>query len=170
MTVYLDMDGVLCDFTNGARRHAGLRENIEDMYPDNLDDVYQSIPAEQFWGSLTEDFWASLKPIPNGIDLAKRCLALFDTYILSAPTDGRSMAGKFFWLQKHLGEQVTHPLNRRFIFTPHKHFFARRGRVLIDDHQIHITRFKKSGGEGVLFRNQDAESITDYLEGLCLSS
>ena len=112
MIIYIDMDGVLCDFERAFMD--GLLSNPSQRYPQSQ-----------------LGFFANLEPIPGGIAAALDLLAdpRFNPYILTAPSkrNPHSYSEKRIWVEKHLGYRYV----ERLIISPHKNLLM--GDVLIDD-------------------------------------
>jgi 5'-nucleotidase len=110
MIIYIDMDGVLCDFNTPYQQ--ALIEHPEELYP-------QSIPG----------FFINLTPFENAIESVKTLALVNDVYILSAPSvlNPHSYTEKRLWIEKYLGIEMCHKL----ILTPNKGL--NKGDILIDD-------------------------------------
>jgi 5'-nucleotidase len=106
--VYVDMDGVLCDFKSAydAKKHI------------------IKYPQAEF------DFFRKLKPIEGAIHAFNLLFNRFDTYILTSPSIHNPLCymEKRLWVEDHLGFSVVEKL----IFSNHKELFI--GDYLIDDH------------------------------------
>lgn len=134
LTVFLDMDGTLCDFD----------KMLYDHFPE-LRGV--RIPDDQFWAKVCsiKGFWEDMEWTKNGKYLWLHLRYLrenvypnsMDIQILSAPSrhDERSIPGKVRWLQRNLGS----PLIRcNFVRAEYKQNFVKKGHFLIDDHPDNI--------------------------------
>lgn len=110
--VYIDMDGVLCDYKSGYKK--GLEDDPRQPYPQSK------------YG-----FYMNLEPIKDSIvamyELKKT--NKFDLYILTAPSiyNVHSYSEKRYWVEKNLGFDFCD----RLIISPHKHLNL--GHYLIDD-------------------------------------
>ena len=108
--LYIDMDGVLCDFDKA--RDTLLREDPTQPYPQsNL------------------EFWHELEPIPGALEAIKTLEELYDIYILSKPSSNNlfSYSGKALWVKEHLSK----PYLDKLILTPNKTLHL--GDYLVDD-------------------------------------
>lgn len=111
--IYIDMDGVLCDFDGATVRD-------KEAYPDIA------------YTQSREGFYRNLQPIDGAI---KAMEALFiaegvDPYILTAPSiyNPLSYTEKRLWVEDHLGFEWV----KRLIISPDKSLLI--GNALIDDH------------------------------------
>ena len=111
--VYVDMDGVLCDFEAAYKRDRQALPEID--YPNSR-----------------EGFYRGLKPISDAISAMRDLMAseLFEPYILTAPSifNPLSYTEKRLWVEENLGFDWV----SRLIISPNKSLL--RGEFLIDDH------------------------------------
>ncbi|MEM9865044.1 MAG: hypothetical protein AAF938_25805 [Myxococcota bacterium] len=124
-TVYIDMDGVLCEFEQAKRQHPDVE------FP-------QSLPG----------FYKNLRPVRGAIDAVRELARLADVWILTAPSvyNPLSYTEKRLWVEKHLGFDMCH----RLILSPDKSLL--RGDVLVDD-RADSHRQDRFEGSLILFRN-----------------
>ncbi len=110
--VYVDMDGVLCDY-----KTAYDRERLRD-------------PAQPFPQSVA-GFYRGLAAIDGAIDGFKQLSSrhILDVHILTAPSvyNPLSYSEKRLWVEDHLGFEAVN----RLIIAPDKSLL--RGAVLVDD-------------------------------------
>lgn len=109
--VYVDMDGVLCDYV-GAHED-GLKNNPETEYPQSV-----------------KGFYENLEPLPNALFAMEWMQSQgLEVYILTAPSvfNPHSYTEKRLWVEEHLGFDWCEKL----ILSPHKNLLD--GDVLIDD-------------------------------------
>lgn len=148
--LYVDMDGVLCDFKKQASKVTGM--SIED---------WMAEPGNKFktvrdkWKPIKDyrDFWYTLPWQPGGQQLWS-FVRKYDPHILSAyvehTTDPNCIPGKTFWAKTHLGisSDKINLVRRR-----EKQDYAMykgESAILIDDYIKNITQFKSRGGIGIL--------------------
>jgi len=89
--LYIDMDGVLCDFDSKA---ALTPKHVKDKYGDNL----HRVPG----------FYRDLKPLPGAIDAYKKLCQHYDVYIASTPSwsNPSCWIDKRLWVQEYLGSDA----------------------------------------------------------------
>lgn len=159
LSIFLDMDGVICDFISTACRVVGADQKQVTSYdiPTGF-----GMTDSDFWQMIDdhgESFWSGL-PAYSYLQGLVDLISQYDSqwHIASTPSIyHRSSSGKVKWLQKHLGISF-----RRYVLTPNKELLARPGAVLIDDNSHTIDKFnqsmKKSFGiekeHGILFPQQ----------------
>jgi 5'(3')-deoxyribonucleotidase len=151
-TVFVDMDGVLADFVGGVLR---LHDIPDTQYnPQGSYDIhtYLKMSASQFWGAIDNDsrFWETLSLTPEAtllIDLLESLTSYKNIYLLSSPAlHPNCFYGKAVWIKKHFPEYLP-----KLILTAHKHFLAAPNRLLIDDSDSNVTKFRQAEGLAILF-------------------
>jgi hypothetical protein len=163
---FIDLDGVVCDFVRGAFKFHGKSLPWNEVcwnFPEKL-----GIADADFWKPLGEDFWANLEPTAEFLGIMETVLSHFEkdkVFLLSSPchTPG-CPTGKTRWVERHLPD-----FTRRLLLTNAKHVLARRGRLLIDDHQVNCDSWWTHKGEAFLFPrpwNQSAASEPKAVEKL----
>ncbi|TMO83149.1 hypothetical protein CWC15_16695 [Pseudoalteromonas spongiae] len=113
MTVYIDMDDVLCDYSSKINEHK--QKNPDNPFP-------QSEPG----------FFRSLEPMDGALEAVEqlRKKTNVEVYILTAPSTKNplSYTEKRLWVEDKFGYEMTHNL----IICSHKGLL--KGDILIDDH------------------------------------
>lgn len=150
--LYIDMDGVICDFASGL---AKLEPELRQRYLDKED----TIPP----------IFTLLDPMPGAIEAVTELSGLFDTYILSTvPWAHRTGASdKLDWIKTHFGHEEGTPLWKRVILTHHKDL--NRGDFLVHDRPRNgADRFEAAnpGAEWIHFgqdRFPDWATVLPYL-------
>jgi len=146
--IFLDMDGVLCDFVSAAMRVHG-REFVASEWPKGEWDIAKvlGISVGEFWRKInnTDGFWVMLDRYPWSSSLYLELWAMDKVVIATAPSRcPSSYSGKRIWLDKR-------SIDSHVMFGSSKHLMAAPGRILIDDGQHNIDAWKAAGGQAILF-------------------
>ena len=159
MRIILDLDEVLVDFVGGSlKAHGWTKEQYrEKLVKGDWGCLGQLLcnggGAHKFWQpihALGAAFWENLDEHPWCDDL----LAIVkettdDWYIVSSPSHScSSYTGKVRWLKNKFGSKFD-----KFALIPHKHIFANKDTILIDDREESVNRFVDTGGQGIVFPN-----------------
>jgi 5'(3')-deoxyribonucleotidase len=136
--IYVDMDGVLCDFDKSFVK-----------YDNDISKLANSGSKE------IEYFFANLRYLPDGselVDYLKSNNLKFT--ILSSPLRpperNSSIRGKKTWLKRYLPSHY-----HNSIFDSEKYAHCTKGDILIDDMSKNIDPWIKCGGIGILHTNID---------------
>lgn len=177
--IYLDMDGVLCNFEFGVTClfnlsseplvRKGRPESLLELYPNDLtqeklvDAVNNKGPA--FWKQLVRFAWAN--------DLVTLCdKHCHELWFLTSPWEFAPaivQSGKEKWL-----DRWGYRTNRLYV-TNRKDVYARKRILLIDDNEENCKAFEKAGGQAILFpsygngllaETEDAVELLSIIEGL----
>ena len=141
--IYVDMDGVLCDFVLAAKRATG-----QD---------WTGLRSGQDWESIrkTKNFWANMPWTRDGKQLWSY-LKKYNPHILSAYSieDPNCIPGKRRWLKSNLGYTQNSMIN--IVRRREKKDFAMKGSaikrqpaILIDDYSKNVQQFRAAGGIGI---------------------
>lgn len=150
-TIYLDMDGVCCDFFGSVFRAMG-RAFPPDTWPTRGADLPEifGIPEPEFWSEVyrrNPELWAAMPEFPWFSSLVHDLRKIAPVVFLSAPAvHAESVAGKVRWLQERFG-----PLFEEYIITARKADVARPGRLLVDDDAAVCEEFRRAGGQALVF-------------------
>lgn len=150
--VYLDMDGVLCDFVGGVARVFHRPDLLTDWPPGQYCLATRlGIPASDFWGTIARldaEWWAELPLLPGADELLNYAQHTLQAtcVVLSAAGEPNSACGKLRWLRKWLG-----PKFRNYLLGPPKLCCARPGAFLVDDHDDNVADFMAAGGGAHLY-------------------
>jgi FMN phosphatase YigB (HAD superfamily) len=152
MRVFLDLDGVLCDFVGGALLAHGVPWHFIPA-PGQWDLASQlGLTPNQFWDPLQGfDFWANLAPTDDCAGILTAVESRFGTdpvYLLTSPAHSSGCyAGKFAWVKRHLPAYLS-----RLLLVPavSKPVLAGPGSLLIDDSDANVAAFRQAGGWGIL--------------------
>lgn len=165
-TVFLDMDGVLCDFTRAVV--SGLFGR-SDIRPEQYDlAAHLGVTDDELWTAIDragERFWATLPEFPWTHDLLRLLRANHGRVVICTTPSRRpaSRHGKLEWLcDRGLGDH-------ELVFAPMgKHHYARPGALLIDDHLDHAAAFAQRGGTALLWRQPWSQAKDpDACRGVC---
>lgn len=148
-TIYLDMDGVLCDFKSA----------VVDKY------IYSPLKNTINWDMLKNmgsEFWANLQWIREGQRLYawlyKFCIEQRITLcILSSIGFREGKVGKQQWIDKNV---TINPMCIYFVDkNSDKIHFAEKTALLIDDYGKNVERFIQAGGQAIKFNNNAKEVV-----------
>lgn len=146
--IYLDMDGVLCDFHAQFKKLAGADTHQYEA----------EHGTKNFWKFINKQglsFWSDM--IPMG-DMEELKSFVFDNFLRvgilssSSKKNGSTYAeeGKRLWLQKH--KFISQIADTDIIIVDSaqdKKNYAKPGRVLIDDYIRNIEAWNSKGGIGI---------------------
>ena len=146
--IYFDMDGVLARFVCGSLKAHGKSLPIMETTWDFFSQV--GLSASEFWEPLRNvEFWANLERHDDGFQLWQMVSLRYEVDsigFLTSPGCPQSVDGKKEWLSKHLAPEWA----KRAIFAERRELCAAPCKLLIDDHEPNIVKFKQHGGKGVL--------------------
>jgi 5'(3')-deoxyribonucleotidase len=163
--IFLDMDGVLCDFLGAALAAFGMTFDPK-TYPRGLWECWEHIGVSkgEFWNvidGIGESFWENLDPYPWTRQLVSELKKCGTVVISTAPsTCPTSYSGKRMWLQRmRMGHMDS-------MFGVKKHLMAREGRILIDDGHHNIDAWEQHGGTAITFPQpwNYAEPVDDLVD------
>lgn len=131
--IYIDMDGVLCDFKFSYDR--GLLEEPSQPYPQSR-----------------VGFFYDLQPIPGALEAFRTLSLHYDVWILTRPSTKNlhCYTEKALWVKKYLGETA---LNKLILCTDKS---LLKGDFLIDDTP------QKFGGQIILFNDTIWSDIVKF--------
>lgn len=146
VTCMLDMDGVLVDMVKGCFDFFNKQIPYRDVrwnLPPQL-----GMTQDEFWNPLGYDFWANLDWTHEGEELLSELESIYEKNIVlvSSPCDTPGCdEGKRAWVKKHLPEY-----KRRCFIGQDKFHLAAPNKILIDDHDPNIDKFREFRGHGCL--------------------
>jgi hypothetical protein len=148
--VFLDMDGVLCDFIRAAHEVHG-RGYVHSEYPKGAWEIadHWGIPVNDFWAGIEAkyDFWESLEPYPwlnEMLAIARQ--AGEKVKLLTSPSNSPlCYYGKRAWCDTHV------PRDIELIICKSKALLATPNRLLIDDGDHNMKPWLAAQGDGILF-------------------
>lgn len=155
--VFLDMDGVLADFTSGMHKAIGVDYDPLAPWPYRFGpegwDWNKEIgwPFEDMSRLCDYNFWEQLPWTRDGRGILRIVLSHVDIdriTLLSTPMPNpMSESGKVAWIKKNLPEY----LKRMVLCREKKSILAKiPGAVLIDDNDSNIEQWEDAGGYGIL--------------------
>ncbi len=150
---FLDMDGVLANFVQGAIKAHNRPSPYEDPRGYGVFDMEKlwGITAEEFWKPLEfEGFWEGLEKLSEADKLVDWVCLVFGVShvcLLTDPAESRNgIPEKKAWVERY------YPfLSKNILFGSAKQFLAGPGRYLIDDRDKNIETFNQAGGFGILY-------------------
>jgi len=158
--LWLDMDGVIADFTAGVCKAFDIQFSNEDYpFPLGLWDYIKYLQDKRnlLWSKVrfvgsTASFWQNLSVLPNAKKFYRTLICHFDVRFLTTPTGDFDAVfdGKRKWLERH-GFAVPHD-KRMLLLEPGetKEDYAAPGIILIDDQDSNVQKFRHGGGYAVL--------------------
>jgi len=163
--IFVDMDGVLCDFITAAFSAHGQRFNPKD-YPrgEFACEKILGITTNEFWRRVDfggEAFWENLEPYPWALDLVKELQQIDRVIIATSPSRSpASYSGKRRWLQK-MGL-----CRLDAMFGAQKWLMSRPGRTLVDDGEHNTVAWEKEGGRAIVIPQpwNHAEPVDDVVK------
>lgn len=147
--IYIDMDGVISNFTKAALIANGYPEDYEYTSNEYQMERELGISTPTFWKNIDKggvEFWENMEPYK----WTEFLLGYFDKYIiLTAPSlNPNCVKGKVEWMHKNIKKNFY-----SFIIAParYKSLLAKSGDILIDDSDKNTEAWEKAGGIGILF-------------------
>lgn len=147
MKLFVDLDGVLCDFEARVFEIFGRKP--------------KEIPLKEMWGRLarTENFYGELDWMPDGKALWNGVKDLEPTILTGIPMGGWAPKQKRSWCYRNLGWEV--PVIT--CFAKEKQTYASVGDILIDDTARNIDAWRSVGGVGILHTSAE-KSLAELKE------
>ena len=142
--IYVDMDGVLCDFLKGAGEATGYK------FKTHMDWEKVKRTEWQTLANMGSRFWARLPWMKDGKQLWKY-VQDYEPRILSAfpqapENKQHAINGKVDWIKRNLRNVAEINIVRG----QEKQNYARKNTILIDDSPRNIDQFNRAGGIGIL--------------------
>lgn len=145
--LYIDMDGVLCDFSAAIRKTSGMSKQR-----------WMQGTREEMWKPVLENtkFWHTMPWNPQG-KVMWNYIRKFSPHILSAylekTFDPNCIPGKSAWCRKNIGLSGGRV---NLVRRSDKQNYAKVGgqpAILIDDYDKNTSQFTKKGGIGITFKS-----------------
>ena len=146
--IYLDMDGVLCDFGAAIRKATGKSK-----------EAWIKIPSNRKWDTVidTPKFWENM-PWNTPGKVLYNFVKKYNPHILSAylekTFDPNCIPGKRAWLRKNA--RITDRSKINLVRRKEKKNFATKGgqkNILIDDYEKNVREFINAGGMGIVHKD-----------------
>ena len=150
---YIDLDNTLTDFSGTFIKLYGI-----DPF-----DYEKQFGKVRFWEKLWEKptIFRDLEPMPHAQALFNMASNIAPVTILSAPSKTNQalcLSDKRTWIDFHFGKNVP------AIFEKDKHIYAGPNRVLIDDWESKVDKWRANGGIAHQFK--DWEGCKLFLKDL----
>jgi len=151
MKVFLDVDGVICNFNQGAFQALGLKYDYN--HPALREwhwYKYFNISFEELDSVCGIDFWAGLRWMHDGceiLDIIEEQFGENNIHLLTTPMPNPGSAtGKMLWVNRHIPRY-----SRRTIITQaQKSIFVSPDSLLVDDKGENIKEFSDAGGKVII--------------------
>lgn len=183
MKVFIDMDGVLCDYNTAIHELFGVSniyDNPANLGVFSLANLLQeqcNISKADFYKSRGPGFYARLRWTKEGIEILRLLEEKFgkkNCRILSAPGfNPCDYSGKAEWVIDNMPDYM---YQKRFLLSSDKSLLADEHSILVDDKDSNISGFRAAGGKGILiarqwnakygFANETLEDFKRELESL----
>lgn len=145
--LYVDLDGLLVNFVDGALKFHNRTETHDDIVTWNFYEQW-GYTDQQFWEPLKGvSFWENLEPYPWAVEFYSKLKEMGDVTICTSPNaDEECIIGKYRWAKRILGAKV-----KDFMVGGKKFLMAGNG-ILIDDYIENVNKFRGAGGTAILFK------------------
>ena len=175
--IFLDMDGVMCDFD---RAFVNIAKNTEGLSMDRYIDKYGLHHAWNMVSGEGLKWWSEMEWMHDGKVLWSH-VSQYNPTILSAPSrDKLSGQGKVIWVNRELNLGIEEPtlspknhrwdVDSRMILNPQKYLFCKRypNSILIDDTPKKVSDWRDKGGIGILHKDayQTIKQLTEVIQSL----
>ncbi len=160
---FLDVDGVICDFTSSALMVMGItREQMEERVPIGTWNVnHGTMEESEFWKRVDSvpSFWESMSKLPDADKIVGLCESYFGENVVlltTPPSSPDSYSGKARWVKANFPK-----LYRRMFIGPNKYLLAHFWAVLVDDSEKNCSKFEDAGGHAVLVPDRGNRLYTE---------
>lgn len=152
--IYVDMDGVLCNFVKGC----------EDI--GNPVSLLETKSKKEFFKNISKmgtTFWENLEPLERAFDLWE-LVSKHNPVILSAgisSAHNESVTGKINWCNNHLNPKPS----KIIVLTSSKlkANYSKVGDILIDDLEKNINGWIERGGTGFLYSPERFDKLKSLI-------
>ena len=148
--IYMDLDGVLCDFDKRVHEIFGKKP--------------KEIPPKIMWRRLAQEknFYGNLEWMSDGKKIWNYVCKYNPEILTGVPMGNWASEQKRSWCVRHLGSDVI----IHTVFACDKKNFAAPNYILIDDTDRNIRQWQEAGGIAIHYRN--ADQTIDELQKLGL--
>jgi 5'(3')-deoxyribonucleotidase len=144
----IDVDGIVANFVKGAieaHKYTGIVYGKPEHMGEFWFNKIMGISVEQFWEPLNHfDFWYNLEFMPDAMEIMGMIEGFFGQenccFLTSPSKDPMCAAAKQAWIQHHFPRY-----DRQFLIGSAKQFCTSPWRVLIDDYDENVDKFRKKG-------------------------
>lgn len=178
MKVLVDVDGVLCNFVDGAiKLHEVPSPFVGKDLGDGLWPLYEHMGMleDDFYEPMDADFWENLEKTPEADEIIELlCMHVGPENVVlitsTCGTDG-CIEGKMNWRDRHFLDLPMIILSKTADSQQLKNFCAGANQILVDDNTQNVESFIANGGHAFLVPriwNNDygfADSVLDRLRG-----
>lgn len=157
--VYLDMDGVLCNWTKAvAVANNAIYPQGRILKPYELDNQLKRYQIDA--AMMNPDFWLNLEKFSWADDLVKLVNDTCPTwrFLTRGNTGANSYGGKSEWIDRYYKQHR----ERLVVCRGSKNFACKPGDILIDDHPANIQSWNLAGGHGYIWW----ERADDFIDGI----
>jgi len=140
--IYLDMDGVICDWESQFKKYSG------GIPVSQYENHYGKTNRYYFVRKSSPDFYSTMPYMPDA-EVLLNYINKFPVEILSHATDEYASEGKLAWLQNNKINYNPILVNN----SSDKANFAMPNTILIDDKPENIKSFIDAGGIGILHKS-----------------
>ena len=159
--IYLDMDGVLADFSKGVLELCGIAaEEKQDENPERDDMMWEQIKK-------IDHFYSKLDLMPGAREMFDSLYGRFGErceILTGIPKARRGILyaaeDKTEWVKRLLSDTVV--VNTVYK-AEKKNFVKGNGSILIDDLEQNIREWREAGGTGILFKSA-AQAMSELEE------
>lgn len=148
--IFLDLDGLIRDFSRGLIDHFKMDHSPEDVthWGYSVDKITKKygFTEDEFWNCLTYQFWSTLPMTPYANRIINIMRPLKPT-ILTSPAHN-SAGPTQAWIKENLPAYFN---DGRYLIGPAKESCAHENALLIDDSEENCVKFYQAGGDIIMF-------------------
>lgn len=149
--IFLDSDGVLADFES----------HWNTLFIKSPEEMRENFGKKEMWRLVKDqdpDFFLNLPLMPDAMELFEAVADMDPIILTGSPTDwGYSQKAK--WIRKNFPKEVPFAVCQ----SKHKHIFANKGDILIDDRTKYKHLWEGVGGQFIVHTSA-ADSIRQFKE------